>query len=145
MVVYEVGIISSAGLPVFHIDLRPGVSGDPLMTAGFLTALQQFVNSTFSDETQSFAMKKFVIYVSQITLLKEQASVYVISERGKNQKAIQDKIKTVSKKVIEVFPSLTDCFDVMETLQGKEIIEFMKKEFADLRIKPEERARKLFG
>ena len=129
MVVYEVGVISVAGLPVFHIDLRPGVSGDPLMTAGFLTALQQFVNSTFSDETQSFAMKKFVIYVSQITLLKEQASVYVISERGKSQKAIQERIKSVSKKIAEIFPSLTEEFEIAESPQGKEILTALKGEW----------------
>lgn len=83
MVVYEVGVISSAGLPVIHIDLRPEITGDPLMTAGFLTALQQFVNSTFPDEAQSFSMKKFAIFFSKIELLKEEASVYVICDRKK--------------------------------------------------------------
>lgn len=145
MVVYEVGVISSAGLPVIHIDFRPGVSGDPLMTAGFLTALQQFVNSTFSDETQSFSMKKFAVFFSKIELFKEEASVYVICDRGKGHKAIQERIKTISNKIVEVFPSLTDNLEITESDQGKEFIEFIKREFGDLTMKPEERARRLFG
>ncbi|MFX0123111.1 MAG: hypothetical protein ACFFAE_05695 [Candidatus Hodarchaeota archaeon] len=145
MVVYEVGVISSAGLPVIHIDFRPGIQGDPLMTAGFLTALQQFVNSTFSDETQSFSMKKFAVFFSKVDLFKEEASVYAICDRGKSHKAIQERIKTVAKHLIEVFPSLSDNFEIAETSQGKEFTEFIKKEFGDLTVKPEERARKLFG
>ncbi|MFX1516399.1 MAG: hypothetical protein ACFFC6_08820 [Promethearchaeota archaeon] len=145
MVVYEVGVISSAGLPVIHIDFRPGVKGDPLMTAGFLTALQQFVNSTFSDETQSFSMKKFAVFFTKVDLFKEEASVYAICERGKNHKKIQEKIETVAKHLIEVFPSLSDQFEIAESPQGKEMINLIKKEFETLIIKPEERARKLFG
>ncbi|MFW9906213.1 MAG: hypothetical protein ACFFFH_17975 [Candidatus Thorarchaeota archaeon] len=145
MVVYEVGVISSAGLPVIHIDFRPGVKGDPLMTAGFLTALQQFVNSTFSDETQSFSMKKFAVFFSKVDLFKEDASVYAICDRGKSYKAIQEKIKIVTNHLIEVFPSLSDTVELAESPQGKEFIKFIKKEFEALTIKPEERARKLFG
>ncbi|MFX1507691.1 MAG: hypothetical protein ACFFDC_16515 [Promethearchaeota archaeon] len=145
MVVYEVGVISSAGLPVIHIDFRPGVKGDPLMTAGFLTALQQFVNSTFSDETQSFSMKKFAVFFSKVELFKEDASVYVICDFGKGHKAIQEKVKIVANHLTEVFPSLSDNLEIAETPQGKEFIEFIKKEFIDLTIKPEERARSLFG
>lgn len=145
MVVYEVGVISEAGLPVIHVDLRPGVTGDPLMTAGFLTALQQFVNSTFSDETQSFSMKKFMIFFAKIELMREEASVYVISERKKGHKTIQERISTISKKIVDSFPSLTDNLELAETPQGKELIEFIRKEFEDLTMKPAERARKLFG
>jgi len=76
VVVYECGIINTAGLPVIHVDFRPGVNSDPLMTAGFLTALQQFVKSAFSDETQSFTMQKFAIFFSKFELFnKEEASV----------------------------------------------------------------------
>ncbi|MHA2244131.1 MAG: hypothetical protein ACXADY_04125 [Candidatus Hodarchaeales archaeon] len=144
MVVFEVGVISSAGLPVIHVDLRPEVTGDPLMTAGFLTALQQFVNSTFSDETQSFSMKKFAIFFSKIELLKEDASVYVICERKKGNQIIQEKIKVLTKRLVETFTAL-DQPDLSETPQAKELTDFIRHEFKDLIMKPEERARKLFG
>ncbi len=145
MVVYEVGVISNAGLPVIHVDLRPGITGDPLMTAGFLTALQQFVNSTFSDETQSFSMKKFMIFFTKLELMKEEASVYVICEQKKGLKTVQERISTVANRIVEIFPSLSDNLELAETPQGKEFIEFIKNEFEDLTMKPAERARKLFG
>ncbi|MFX0014321.1 MAG: hypothetical protein ACFFB2_08290 [Promethearchaeota archaeon] len=145
MVVYEVGVISSAGLPVIHIDFRPGISGDPLMTAGFLTALQQFVNSTFSDETQSFSMKKFAVFFSKVQLFKEEASIYVICDRGRNHKIIQERIEIVADKIVKTFASLSDNLEISETVQGQEFTEFIRKQFDDLAMKPEERARKLFG
>ncbi len=48
----------------------------------------------------------------------------------------------ISNKIVEVFPSLTDNLKVTETALGKE---FIKKEFEDLTMKPEERERRLFG
>ncbi|MFX0149255.1 MAG: hypothetical protein ACFFAJ_00585 [Candidatus Hodarchaeota archaeon] len=146
MVVFEVGVISRAGLPVIHVDFRPGVRGDPLITAGFLTALQQFVKTAFSDETQSFSMKKFSIFFSKVILIKDQeeASVYVICDYDTDHKVIQQRIYNITKRLKETFPTLDDPHTV-DTPQAKEFQEFLIKEFADLKMRPAERARRLFG
>ncbi len=70
--------------------------------------------------------------------------MYVICDRKKGNQIIQEKIKGITKRLVETFTSL-DRPDLSETLQAKELKEFIRKEFKDLIIKPEERARKLFG
>ncbi|MFW9779198.1 MAG: hypothetical protein ACFFE8_10125 [Candidatus Heimdallarchaeota archaeon] len=145
MAVYEVGVISRAGLPVIHIDFRPGVSGDPIMTAGFLTALQQFVKTAFSDDIRDFTLEKFSIYFAKTELMsEEECSVYVICERKKGEKAIQDRLANILRRVRESFFSLDDP-DIGNSEAAMEFKDFIKKEFEDLKLRPAERAKKLFG
>lgn len=130
---------------MIHIDFRPGVSSDPIMTAGFLTALQQFVKSAFSDDIRNFSLEKFEIHFAKTTLMSgEDCSVYVVSERKKGDKVIQERLSNILKRVRESFFSLDDP-DVGNTEKAQEFIIFLHKQFEDLKMRPAERAKKLFG
>ena len=89
MVVYEVGIITEGGLPILNVNLRlEGQKADPALQAGFLTALQQFVGSAFSDETRSFIMKRYNIFLMKIELEaeNEEAHIYAVGDKKAREK-----------------------------------------------------------
>lgn len=130
---------------MIHIDFRPGVATDPIMTAGFLTALQQFVKSAFSDDIRNFHLERFAIYFAKTTLMSEEdCSVYVVGERKKGEKVIQERLTNILKKVRESFYSLDDP-DIGSTEMAQEFKVFLRKQFDDLKMRPAERAKKLFG
>jgi hypothetical protein len=147
MVVYEVGIITEGGLPIITVNLRlEGQKADPALQAGFLTALQQFVSSTFSDETQSFIMRRYNIFLMKVRLdaENEEALVYAVGDKKASEKEVRKHLKVIGERVQEMFPSLHDP-SISESQLMTEIKVLIEQEFEDLKQKPVERARKLFG
>lgn len=74
MVIFELGIVNN-GVPIISKQYykEHGMSVDPLLRGGFLSALDSFATEVFADEMESFSMKNFKIVLLSRLFRETQA------------------------------------------------------------------------
>ncbi len=144
IVILEIGI-SSSGVPLVSKQYYDeyNIKDSAILRAGFLSGLNAFVNQTFSDEIESFSMKKFTIVLSTSSTEKAHNLIfYAIGDKKIDQKTAQKALARVKEEFFKQFGKLDrysgdltiyeDFQEVIDTLLG------------DLIRKPDERVRSVF-
>ncbi len=145
MAVLEVGLIAE-GLPVVKRDYQElaGVSVDPVIKSGLFSAINAFTREVFGDSTEELKLKRFVICIKPVELTNGSFFLYAIVDRTTKTKAVTnalDRISTYIAVKIEVS-------DFSGPINPNKFAIFHKKiddEMKDLRLRPADRAKKLFG
>ena len=80
MTVLEAGVMFG-GIPIVKINYYDDKATDSLLTAGLLEAIQAFAVEIFDDETETFKMKRYSIFLHKNTLKDKQVvTVYSICD-----------------------------------------------------------------
>ena len=140
MAVLEAGIMYS-GVPIVKVNYYDDQATDSMLTAGLLEAIQLFAVEIFDDETESFKMKKYSIFLNNLFLENSQkVIVYSICDSMDSPKMVRDVMRGLANKFKELYPTVDmGCLDRYDPF--KEII---TKRFGDLVYRPEDRLRKVF-
>ncbi|NHJ87531.1 MAG: hypothetical protein FK734_18870 [Asgard group archaeon] len=140
MAILEAGVMFG-GMPIVRVDYFNEKVQNTMLTAGLLEAIQSFAIEIFNDETESFKMKKYSIFLHKTKLKNEQdITLYSICDSVDRPNTIKDIMKTLAIKFYNTFPEVNlGCLTNYECF--KEII---TKSFGDLIYSPEERLKKVF-
>ena len=87
MSIIETGIISN-GIPVFTLDSKTKLKSNLILRSGYFSALQNFVKTTFKDETQELRMKTFTVCMKNAIIHKQEMTFYAIVD--KDTKSMED-------------------------------------------------------
>ena len=69
------------GIPVVKINYYDDKATDSMLTAGLLEAIQAFAVEIFNDETETFKMKRYSIFLHKTSLKnKQNVTVYSICD-----------------------------------------------------------------
>lgn len=144
MAVLEVGVILE-GLPVFRADYHAEVKGDATLRSGLFSAIQSFAKEAFGDETEELRLKNLTICLKTITLPYEvDIALYAVADKDTRAlDPVRNALIKVGEKIVEL------CADqklsTMEPAKNAHLRPVFDGEFKDLRMRPAERARRLFG
>jgi len=140
LAVLEAGIMFG-GVPIVKNYYYKEKGTDSMLTAGLLEAIQLFAVEVFGDESESFKMKKYCIYLFNIILESEQKIIfYVICDSEDRPAMIKDTMKWLARKFKEQYATVDmGCLDKYEDFS-----ELITKKMGDLVYRPEDRLRKLF-
>ena len=142
MVVYEVGLISN-GLPLFIRSYHDEIQSDSLIRSGFFQALQSFAEEAFADVTEEFKMKRYVVFLKRVYWGKNTTSIlYALCSKKTRATPVQQSLAKLAKIIegTEYSEEVVDS-DHYEEKFAPNIDEI----FEDLRHRPYDRAKKLFG
>lgn len=140
MAVLEAGIMFG-GVPIVKASYYDEKGTDSMLTAGLLEAIQLFAVEIFDDESESFKMKKYSIYLYNIILENGQKVIfYAICDSEDRPTTLKDCMKWLARKFKEQYKSVDmGCVDKYE-----EFRELITKKMGDLIFRPEDRLRKVF-
>jgi len=140
LAVLEAGIMFG-GVPIVKNYYYNEKGTDSMLTAGLLEAIQLFAVEVFGDESESFKMKKYSIYLYNIVLHSEQKVIfYAICDSEDRPASIKDCMKWLARKFKEQYQSVDmGCVDKYE-----EFRDLISKKMGDLVYRPEDRLRKVF-
>ncbi len=145
MAVLEVGIIYE-GLPVFKIDFHFEVKGDATLRSGLFSAIQSFAKEAFGDETEELRLKNLTICLKTIQLHDgRDIALYAVADKDSHN---IDPIKNSLLKIGEIIKKMVADGSLLSTIEPNKNNVFkpaFENEFKDLRMKPAERAKRLFG
>lgn len=145
MAVLEVGIIHE-GLPVFKIDFHMEVKGDATLRSGLFSAIQSFAKEAFGDETEELRLKNLTICLKTVTLSDgRDIALYAVADKDSHN---IDPIKnSLIKTGDQIKQMITDgsFLSTIEPAKNDVFRSIFENEFKDLRMRPAERAKRLFG
>ena len=100
-----------------------------------------FAIEIFGDDTDSFKMKKYTIYLHKIILEElQKVTFYAICDTEDHPRAIKKVIRNLSEKFKETYPSVdVGCMEIYRPFE-----EVITKGFGDLRYRTEDRLKKVF-
>ncbi|MFW9998363.1 MAG: hypothetical protein ACFFD4_40370 [Candidatus Odinarchaeota archaeon] len=147
MTVLEVGLLYG-GLPVLQKDFHELVKGkdlDPVIRSGLLSAINTMASDFFGDSIEEYKMKGYTICLKPVELQgKTTLNLYAIIDRTSKASDVHNALKRLASKA----PVALKGFSTMSTVNPrffkkfeKEIDEVMR----DMKLKPEQRADKLFS
>lgn len=140
MAVLESGIIFS-GVPIVKVNYYDDKATDSMLTAGLLEAIQLFALEIFDDESESFKMKKYCIFLHKLILDNEQTvTIYAICDSMNRPSTIKDVMRNIGRSFKEENQSV-DTGNLAQYAHYKEII---TKKMGDLIYRPEDRLKKVF-
>lgn len=131
------------GLPVYRVDYHKEVKGDPALRSGLFAAIQSFAKEAFGDETEELRLKNLTICMITINL-KEGMDAVLFAVADKATRSV-DPIRSALKKIGK---SIMESKERINTLQPDKNIfirQFIDDSFDELRMRPKDRARRLFG
>ncbi len=140
MAVLEAGVMFG-GIPIVKINYHDDKATDSLLTAGLLEAIQAFAVEIFDDETETFKMKRYSIFLHKTTLKNNQVvTLYSICDSVDRPGTIKVIMYSIAKAFHDTFDNVNmGCLNEYEDF--KEII---TKKLGDLIYRPEDRLRKVF-
>ncbi|MFW9923422.1 MAG: hypothetical protein ACFFDW_09085 [Candidatus Thorarchaeota archaeon] len=140
MAVVEAGVMFS-GVPIVRINYYTNQMTDSMLTAGLLEAIQKFAEEIFGDETESFRMKKYCIFLQNIVLREQQNVIlYSICDSVDRPATIKDVMKEITREFKNTYPSVEmGCLDKYNDFE-----QVITKKMGDLIYRPEDRLRKVF-
>jgi len=140
LTVLEAGVMFS-GIPIVKINYYDDKATDSLLTAGLLEAIQAFAVEIFDDETETFKMKRYSIFLHKNTLKNNQVvTVYSICDSFDRLGTIKVLMQSIANAFHETFDNVNlGCLNEYEDF--KDII---TKKLGDLIYRPEDRLRKVF-
>ena len=140
MAVLETGIMYS-GVPIVKVNFYNDQTTDSMLTAGLLEAIQLFAVEIFDDETETFKMKKYSIFLHNVILEeKQKVIIYSICDSLDRPRMIKNVMIEIGKKFKDQFTNVEcGCLDTY-----KDFEEVMTKNLGDLIYRPEDRLRKVF-
>ena len=146
MAVLEVGLIHE-GLPIFKIDFHLEVKGDATLRSGLFSAIQSFAKEAFGDETEELRLKNLTICLKTVHLDDgRDIALYAVADKDSHN---IDPIKnSLIKAGEQIRKMLTDGQHKLSTIEPDKNDVFkpvFENEFKDLRMRPAERAKRLFG
>ena len=145
MAVLEVGIIHE-GLPVFKIDFHLEVKGDATLRSGLFSAIQSFAKEAFGDETEELRLKNLTICLKTIQLHDgRDIALYAVADKDSHN---IDPIKNSLQKAGIQIKQMVAEGSLLSTIEPEKNNIFkpvFENEFKDLRMRPAERAKRLFG
>ncbi|MHA1167598.1 MAG: hypothetical protein ACTSP4_07760 [Candidatus Hodarchaeales archaeon] len=145
MAVLEVGLIAE-GLPVIKRDYQElaGVSVDPVIKSGLFSAINAFTREVFGDSTEELKLKKYIICIKPVELTNGAFFLYAIVDKSTKTKAVTSALDRISTHIaVQIEKN-----DITGTINPDKFIIFHKmidEEMRDLRLRPADRAKKLFG
>lgn len=143
MAVIEAGLIIN-GMPIVRSEYYPSEKfGDPFIRIGLFTAIQAFAAQAFSDQAEEMQFKKYVIVIRDLNP-GENALIllYAVAERGTDIAEIKKRLEKINKK-INLEEIIFDSPVMMNEI--KLVKKTIDKEMQDLRLKPADRAKFVFG
>ena len=146
MAVIEVGIIVD-GLPVFQIDYHIEANhdaklADPALRSGLFSAIQSFAQDAFSDDLDELRLKNITITIKTGNIQGQGLALYAVADKDtRSMDSVRDALSKVSNRVVADGRFL----DTLQPAKNLYLRDYFDKEFRDLRMKPAERARRLFG
>lgn len=140
MAVIESGVIF-AGIPLVKVFYYDDKKANSILTAGLLEAIQSFANEIFGDDTESFKMKKYCIYLHKMDICenKDNLLIYAICDSSDNPKSIRQCMSEIAKRFTKKYPKI----DASSLDKYKPFKSTITKCFGDLRYRPEDRLRKV--
>jgi hypothetical protein len=141
--VIEVGVIID-GLPVFQIDFHKeaGKMGDITLRSGLFSAIQSFAQDAFSDEMDELRLKNLTISIKTANIMNQNLALYAVAD--KDTRSI-DSVRDALTKVIIRMQADNQRLSTLEPKKNDYLRDYFEKEFKDLKMRPAERARRLFG
>lgn len=145
MAVLEVGMIHE-GLPIFKIDFHLEVKGDATLRSGLFSAIQSFAKEAFGDETEELRLKNLTICLKTVTLHdgKELALYAVADKDSHNIDPIKNSLLKTGDQIKKMVADGTP-LSTIEPDKNEVFKPAFENEFKDLRMRPAERAKRLFG
>ncbi|MFX0093849.1 MAG: hypothetical protein ACFFBD_19065 [Candidatus Hodarchaeota archaeon] len=144
MVVYEVGIIVSGGLPVLTRSYNQDeVGGNALLLSSFFSAIQTFIEGVFADKSEELTMKKYTIHLRELSWgeYAGDSFVYVICSRDTKSNIIK---RALDRLIVEIakFENPTDSNDAASY---ERLIPVVDRIFTKLGQSTDERLKGVFG
>ena len=141
LTVIEVGIILH-GLPIFRADYHAEVKGDPALRSGMFSAIQSFAKEAFGDETEELRLKNLTICFITINIAGNEAVVFAVAGKAtKNVGPVRSALNKVASKLLAIDAQ----FNTLQPEKNEFVRPIFEEYFADLRMRPAERAKRLFG
>ena len=146
MAVLEVGMIHE-GLPIFKIDYHMEVKGDATLRSGLFSAIQSFAKEAFGDETEELRLKNLTICLKSIELPDGKAiTLYAVADKdSRNIDPIKNSLIKTGQNLKNQMSQENTTISTMEPAKNEVFRSVFEEEFKDLRMRPAERARRLFG
>ncbi|MHA2296161.1 MAG: hypothetical protein ACXAEU_15895 [Candidatus Hodarchaeales archaeon] len=146
MTVLEVGLISE-GLPVIKRDYQKlsGVQVDPVIKSGLFSAINAFTREVFGDTTEELKLKKFVICIKQVEMSEGSLFLYAIADKSTKTKPVTIALEKLSQTIAVLVKEENLRLSSVDPSSYDPIGERIDEEMKDLRLKPADRAKKLFG
>ena len=143
MAMIEAGLIVN-GIPLIRSEYYPAEKYvDPYIKTGLFTAIQTMASKAFSDEAEEMRFKRYVIIIKDLNPQEnEPVLLYAVVERGTDISEVKKRLDNLSKK-IDVEDLILDTPIMVNQL--KEIQTIINHELKDLSLKPEDRAKFIFG
>ncbi|MBN1329708.1 MAG: hypothetical protein JXA54_09570 [Candidatus Heimdallarchaeota archaeon] len=140
MAILESGVMFG-GMPIVKKSYYDEKSTSTILTTGLLEAIQSFAVEVFNDETETFRMKKYSIYLHKIKLSSNQiVTIYCICDSTDRINIVKEIMKSIANKFIIEFPNVDlSCLDNYKAFE-----EIITKGFGDLIYRSDERLRKIF-
>lgn len=141
MVVLEVGMILY-GLPVFRADYHQEVKGDPTLRSGMFAAIQTFAKEAFGAETEELILKNLSIYMVSNIIEGIEITLYAVCDKQtKSIDVVRKALKIVGSNLMKINKPI----DSMNIEKNEFLRPIFEKEFKNLRTRPSERIKDLFG
>ena len=148
MAVLEVGIIHE-GLPIFKRDYHLEVKGDATLRSGLFSAIQSFAKEAFGDETEELRLKNLIICLKTVSLPDgKDVALYAVSDKDtRSIDPVRNALVRVGNTIIEKMNEEGQKVEIstIEPEKNEILSPIFENEFKDLRMKPAERAKRLFG
>ena len=147
MAVLEVGV-NHEGLPIFKHDYHLEVKGDATLRSGLFSAIQSFAREAFGDETEELRLKNLIICLKSFTLPDgKDVSLYAVADKDtRSIDPVRNSLIKVGEKILIMMEETSFTLSTIEPDKNAiKISPIFEDEFKDLRMRPAERARRLFG
>ena len=147
MAVLEVGVIHE-GLPIFKHDYHLEVKGDATLRSGLFSAIQSFAKEAFGDETEELRLKNLIICLKTFNLPDgKDIALYAVADKDtRSIDPVRNSLTRVGEKLVVEMSKSSISLSTIEPSKNSDILSpIFENEFKDLRMRPAERARRLFG
>ena len=146
MAVLEVGMIHE-GLPIFKIDFHLEVKGDATLRSGLFSAIQSFAKEAFGDETEELRLKNLTICLKTVHLDDgRDIALYAVADKDShNIDPIKNSLMKTGEQIRKMIVDGQHKLSTIEPDKNDVFKPAFENEFKDLRMRPAERAKRLFG
>ncbi|MHA2294555.1 MAG: hypothetical protein ACXAEU_20710 [Candidatus Hodarchaeales archaeon] len=145
MTVLEIGLLYG-GLPVFRKDYHKLVKNrdmDPVLRSGLLSAINTMLKETFTDSVEEFKLRNYAICVKSVDLESASLSLYAICDKNTKTKHVRSALDKLASLALDNLAGFS-VLSAMDPDFFKDFDKAISKEMRDLKLKPEERATRLF-
>ena len=147
MAVLEVGVIHE-GLPIYKHDYHLEVKGDATLRSGLFSAIQSFAKEAFGDETEELRLKNLIICLKTFNLPDgKDVALYAVADKDtRSIDPVRNSLTRVGEKMQALMKETSFKLSTIEPEKNSiSLSPLFEHEFKDLRMRPAERARRLFG